>query len=92
MISMQAAIANGLDAANTERAARRCLETSGYEALKAIRCRFRSGTMFLTGEAPTYFHKQLAQEAIRTLATVRAISNQITVTPRESGAPFRTTA
>jgi hypothetical protein len=92
MNSIQAAIADGLDAANTERDAQRRLETCGYEALKAIRCRFRGGTIFLTGEAPTYFHKQLAQEAIRSLPTVSAINNQITVIPRKFRRPNRTTA
>jgi hypothetical protein len=92
MNSIQATIADALDAANTERDAQRRLEASGYEALKAIRCRFRRGTMFLTGEAPTYFHKQLAQEAIRSLPTVSAINNQITVISRRFRRPNRTTA
>lgn len=82
MTVKQEAIADGLDATNTERAAQQRLESSGYEALKAIRCRFRRGTMFLTGETPTYFHKQLAQEAVRSLAAVNSINNQIAVTPR----------
>jgi hypothetical protein len=86
MTVKQEAIADGLDAASTERAAQRRLESSGYEALKAIRCRFRRGTLFLTGEAPSYFHKQLAQEAIRTLAAVNTINNQIAVNPRRLGA------
>ena len=89
MTSMQHAIADSLDATNTEKAAQRRLESRGYEVLKTIACRFRSGTMFLKGEVPTYYHKQLAQEAVRTLAAVDAINNQITVTPRR---PSRTPA
>jgi hypothetical protein len=85
MNSMELATADGLRPSPTERAAQRRLKTSGYEALRAIHCRFRSGTMHLTGVAPTYFHKQLAQEAVRTLEAVRAINNQITVKPLKGG-------
>ena len=92
MILMQEAIADSLDTANAERDAQRRLASSGYEVLKTIACRFRSGTMFLKGEVPTYYHKQLAQEAVRTLAAVRAINNQITVTPRRPRLPLRTSA
>ena len=92
MILMQEAIADSLDTANTERDAQRRLASSGYEVLKTIACRFRNGTMFLKGEVPTYYHKQLAQEAVRTLAMVRAINNQITVTSRRPRLPLRTTA
>jgi len=92
MMVQQEAIADGLDVANTERAAQRRLESSGYEVLKTIACRFRSGTMFLKGEVPTYYHKQLAQEAVRTLAAVDAISNQITVTSLRPRIASRTTA
>lgn len=69
-------------AATTEKAARRRLQSSGYAALKAISCRFRRGTLILTGRAPNYFHKQLAQEAVRTLAAVEAIHNDIVVAPK----------
>lgn len=92
MTFMQEAIADSLDSANTEKAARHRLERSGYEVLKTIVCRFRSGTMFLRGEVPTYYHKQLAQEAVRTLAAVNSINNQITVAPRRSRLQLRINA
>jgi osmotically-inducible protein OsmY len=77
---MQEAIAEGLDAGNIERDARRRLEGAGYAVLKNISCRFRSGTMVLRGDVPSYYHKQIAQEAIRTLRNVSSIENHITVT------------
>ena len=78
---MQETIAVDLDARNAERAAQRRLEQCGYEALKHIACRFRRGTMTLRGTVPMYFHKQLAQEAVRDLRHVDVIVNDIKVLP-----------
>lgn len=68
-------------AAEAERDAQRRLKSSRYPALKNVACRMHRGELVLTGEAPSYFHKQLAQEALRTLALRYLISNQITVAP-----------
>ena len=76
------AIATGLFAATVERDAQQRLKSSCYQALKQIDCRVRSGALVLTGEVPSYFHKQLAQEAVRTLALKYSISNQIAVSSR----------
>jgi hypothetical protein len=76
---MQEKVADGLEAANLERAAQWRLEASAYAALKAVRCRFRQGALVLNGRVPTYFHKQLAQEAIRTAPGVTEIVNHISV-------------
>ena len=76
---MQKAIADSLDARNIERAAQRRLEQCGYDALKHIACRFRRGAMTLRGTVPMYFHKQLAQEAVRDLKHVDVIVNDIKV-------------
>jgi hypothetical protein len=78
---MQETIADSLDARNIERAARRRLDQCGYDALKHIACRFRRGAMTLSGTVPMYFHKQLAQEAVRDLKHVDAIVNDIKVFP-----------
>jgi hypothetical protein len=78
---MQKAIADSLDARNIERAAQRRLEQCGYDALKHIACRFRRGAMTLRGTVPMYFHKQLAQEAVRDLKHVDVIVNDIKVVP-----------
>jgi osmotically-inducible protein OsmY len=79
MSSRQDEIAVGFEAANMERAAQWRLEASAYTALKAVKCRFHEGTLVLDGRVPTYFHKQLAQEAIRALPGIREIINQISV-------------
>lgn len=76
------AIATGLFAATVERDAERRLKASCYQALKNIACRVRHGTLVLKGEVPSYFHKQLAQEAVRTLALKYSINNQIVVASR----------
>jgi osmotically-inducible protein OsmY len=77
--SLQEDIANGLEAARVERAAKSRLEDSAYAAVKAVKCRFRRGTLLLKGNVPTYFHKQLAQEAMRALPGVSQIANRISV-------------
>ena len=79
-------IAIGLFAATVERDAQQRLKASCYQALKKITCRVRRGALVLTGEVPSYFHKQLAQEAVRALALKYSISNQIAVASREYGA------
>lgn len=75
----QAEIANGLAAANVTREAERRLRSSCYEALRKITCRVRRGALILTGEVPSYFHKQLAQEALRGLSPKYPLNNQLAV-------------
>ena len=79
MNSLQEEIADGLEAANVERAAQWRLEASAYAALKTVRCRFRQGALVLNGCVPTYFHKQVAQEAIRAVPGITEIVNHISV-------------
>jgi osmotically-inducible protein OsmY len=76
---MQEEVADGLMAANVERAAQWRLEASAYAALRTVKCRFRQGMLVLKGSVPTYFHKQLAQEAIRAIPGVTEIVNDISV-------------
>ena len=78
---MQTTVVGSRDAKSTERAAQRRLEQSGYDALKHIACRFREGAMTLSGSVPMYYHKQLAQEAVRDLRDVDVIVNDIRVVP-----------
>jgi osmotically-inducible protein OsmY len=76
---MREEIADGLEAENVERAARWRLEASAYAALRTVRCKFQQGKLVLNGRVPTYFHKQLAQEAIRSLPGVTEIVNHVSV-------------
>jgi osmotically-inducible protein OsmY len=79
LTSFEEEIANGLEAARVERSAKLRLESSAYAALKAVKCRFGHGTLLLKGDVPTYFHKQIAQEAMRALPGVSHIANDIRV-------------
>ncbi|RIK74741.1 MAG: hypothetical protein DCC67_16195 [Planctomycetota bacterium] len=79
MSSLQQMIADGLEAANVERAAQSRLEASAYGALKTIACRFERGVLRLSGSVPTYYHKQIALAAIRSLPGVSEVVNEITV-------------
>jgi hypothetical protein len=68
-------ISNG----TVERAAMRRLAKTGYPALKGIECAYWDGTMVLRGRVPSYFHKQLAQEALRSIHDVKQLVNKIQV-------------
>lgn len=65
--------------ASIERAAQIQLARSGYRSLLAITCHFRDNTLILRGDVPSYFHKQVAQEAIRKVRSVESIANEIVV-------------
>jgi osmotically-inducible protein OsmY len=47
--------------------------------LQRIWCEYDDGTLFLRGQVPSFYHKQLAQEAVGGLAQVDAIANEIEV-------------
>ena len=66
-------------ATTIEKAARTRLSKTGYPLLKTITCSFHRGTLTLAGRVPSYYHKQLAQEAIRKVDSVETIVNQIEV-------------
>ncbi len=70
---------NELQVNHTERDARRRLDGAGYSALKLVRCKCRAGRMLLDGAVPSYFHKQLAQEVVKTLPGVTEIVNRVAV-------------
>jgi osmotically-inducible protein OsmY len=44
-----------------------------------IWCEFDGGKLFLRGQVPSYFFKQLAQEAVLGLGGVRQVVNEIEV-------------
>jgi osmotically-inducible protein OsmY len=47
--------------------------------LQRIWCEYEEGTLFLRGQVPSFYYKQLAQEAVSGLAQVHAIANEIEV-------------
>lgn len=64
---------------SVERLAKNRLAQTGYPRLRTVECSFQNGTMTLRGRVPSYYHKQLAQEALRHVTHVRQLINQIEV-------------
>ncbi len=61
--------------------AQRLLEERLLSATRQIRLEYREGIMFLRGHLPSFYQKQLAQEAVRNLDGVQQIVNEIEVPP-----------
>jgi hypothetical protein len=60
--------------------AERGLRSSRYPALKAVSCDYRDGVLVLRGRLPTYYLKQMAQEAVaHQVQGVGRLDNQIQV-------------
>jgi osmotically-inducible protein OsmY len=55
------------------------LRSNPYRALKNITCDWLDGVLVLRGCLPTYYLKQIAQEAVASLEGVERIDNQIQV-------------
>jgi hypothetical protein len=62
------------------------LRQAAYYGLRLLSCEWRDGVLPLRGRVPSYYLKQLAQACLQGLAGVRAIDNQLIVTPLQ-GAP-----
>jgi osmotically-inducible protein OsmY len=58
------------------------LSASSHRALKNVFCKYDDGVLVLRGRLNSYFHTQLAQEAVRTIKGVERIVNKIEVLPR----------
>jgi len=56
-----------------------CLEQSAYSLLRQVSVEYERGVLFLRGRLPNYFHKQLAQEAVRRVDGVTRVVNEIEV-------------
>ena len=67
--------------ASMKELAERRLHSSPYLALRGISCDCLDGVLVLRGCLPTYYLKQLAQEAVVGLAGFQGIDNQIQVIP-----------
>jgi osmotically-inducible protein OsmY len=55
------------------------LRSRPYPALQGVTCAVRDGVLVLRGRLPSYYLKQLAQEAVARLDGVRRIDNRIEV-------------
>ena len=60
-------------------AATECLENSPYQAVRRILCRCDHGILFLRGHLPSFYQKQVAQEAVAKVKGVTQVRNEIEV-------------
>lgn len=60
-------------------AAKGCLRRSPYSAVRTVSCEYHRGVLLLRGRLSTYYHKQLAQEAVAGLEGVSQVVNEIEV-------------
>lgn len=61
--------------------AQQCLERSPYATVRSVSCECDGDVLFLRGRLPSYYQKQLAQEAVAELKGVRQVINQTEVVP-----------
>ena len=59
-----------------------CLRRKPYLALRYVSCDCRGGVLVLRGRLPTYYLKQVAQEAVARLEGVKGVENRIEVVTR----------
>jgi osmotically-inducible protein OsmY len=62
----------------TERARMRLCQ-SPYPALRTVSCEFDRGVLRLRGHLPSFYQKQLAQEAVARLSGVTRVVNEVSV-------------
>jgi osmotically-inducible protein OsmY len=55
------------------------LRSNAYLALKNVSCDYHDGVLTLRGCLPTYYLKQIAQEAVARIEGVERIANEIEV-------------
>lgn len=60
-------------------AANECLRNSPYRPLRKILCECQWGVLLLRGRLPSFYHKQLAQQAVAGVKGVSRIVNEIEV-------------
>ena len=59
--------------------ARSCLQANPYADIKSLECECREGVLMLRGQVSTYYHKQLAQEAVRDIPGIASVMNGVKV-------------
>jgi osmotically-inducible protein OsmY len=57
----------------------RALANNPHLAGRRVRVELRDDHVVLTGELGSYYHKQVAQEAVRSIGGVRKVRNEIQV-------------
>lgn len=54
---------------------RQCLDSSSHPEIQHLHCEYNSGVLELKGIVPSYYLKQLAQEAIRQICGAEVLLN-----------------
>jgi osmotically-inducible protein OsmY len=62
----------------TERAQER-LRQSPHHGVRSVSCEFDRGVLRLRGRLSSFYHKQLAQEAVAHMSGVREVVNEVVV-------------
>jgi osmotically-inducible protein OsmY len=80
MISLSPTDGNGHDRSHESAdAARRCLQRSPYYPIRSVSCECRQGVLFLRGLLPTFYLKQIAQEAVARVEGISQVVNKTVV-------------
>ena len=61
------------------RESRKALQSSPYQAIRQVGVEYREGMVVLSGNVRSFFHKQLAQEAVRLVPGSPEIQNDLVV-------------
>ncbi len=69
--------------------ASRRLCSTGYRPLRSLRCAVAAGVVTISGSVPSFFLKQMAQEAVLRLDQVREVRNLVEVWAAEYGQRFQ---
>jgi osmotically-inducible protein OsmY len=68
-----------LEAREIAEAAKIRLRSDPHMAVQRVWCEFEQGRLFLRGQVPSFYHKQLAQVAVAGLDGVSQVVNEIEV-------------
>jgi osmotically-inducible protein OsmY len=69
----------GVDSQEVSQVAVHLLKRSSYPCVRTVSCECERGAVLLRGRVRCYYHKQLAQEAVRRLEGVAQVVNEIEV-------------
>ncbi len=83
--SAEQGLASLSDSCHVVAKAKERLQTAPYPTVQNVSCQYDDGVLFLRGEVPSFFDKQLAQEAVFKLEGVTRVIN-------EHGYPLDSTA
>jgi osmotically-inducible protein OsmY len=70
---------DGMEAKLVVESARERLRRQSHLSVQRIWCEFDEGTLFLRGQVPSFYHKQLAQVAVAGMEGVVQVVNDIEV-------------